>query len=569
MPIRRLSVLLCLTAFLPAQQNIPPNEVTFRASNWAPRTQYVLKAETRLVEVGVVVRDSRNHSVGGLTRGDFIVEEGGKPREITAFTAETATQPAAAAPTIRQPASAPTPVTPTASTPPARFLGLLFDDLSMGPGELIPARKAAKEFLTHGVSPGDLVAIFLITKGQILPFTSDITKLNDALDHLNVATRNPALTTCPNLTAYDSYVIANNQDQTLLPIKVAEAMQCGLCPRNNQRNDRTCPETVVSLAMRTWEEVKHNSVISLNSIGSVVDYMATLPGKRVLVMASSGFLSGTLEHEREDIVNHALRGDVVINSLDAKGLYTQDMDMPVGGMPIRSRIARQSQGIRPQSESNDTMAILSASTGGLFFHNSNDLESGLRELGLLPEYSYSLAFVPPGSPDGKYHTLKVRLKQSHGYEVQARPGYFAGAVNPADPPPAERKIDQEMLSADTLDEVPMTFSTEPATTPPGEPGVHVVLHLDIAHLQLVNLFGMHTEQLTIIAALFDDAGNFVTGKECEIDFNMEDDTYNKLTPGTTAGLTLNAPPGKYRLRGVVREANLGKYTASSQPVEVK
>ena len=213
MPIRRLSVLLCLTAFLPSQQNIPPNQVTFRASNWAPRTQYVLKAETRLVEVRVVVRDSRNHSVGGLTRGDFIVEEGGKPHEITAFTAETATQPAAAAPTIRQPASTPTSVTPTASTPPARFLGLLFDDLSMGPGDLIPARKAAKEFLTHVVSPGDLAAIFLITKGQILPFTSDITKLNDALDHLNVATRNPALTTCPNLTAYDSYVIANNQDQ--------------------------------------------------------------------------------------------------------------------------------------------------------------------------------------------------------------------------------------------------------------------------------------------------------------------------------------------------------------------
>ena len=327
-------------------------------------------------------------------------------------------------------------------------------------------------------------------------------------------------------------------------------MQCGLCQRSDQRNDRTCPQTVVSLASRTWEEGKHNSVTSLNSIGSVVDYMASLAGKRVLVTVSSGFLSGALEYEREDIINRALRGDVVIHSLDAKGLYTQDMDMPVGGMPVRSRIARQSQGIRPQAESNDTMAILSASTGGLLFHDNNDLDLGLRELGLLPEYSYSLAFVPPGAPDGQYHTLKVRLKQSRGYEVQARPGYVAAAVKPADPPPEERRIDQEMLSADTLDEVPVTFSTEPATTPPGKPGVH-------------------TDQLTIIAALFDGAGSFVTGKECEIDFNMKDDTYNKLAPGTTAGLTLNAPPGKYRLRSVVREANQGKFTASSQPVEVK
>ena len=83
--------------------------------------------------------------------------------------------------------------------------------------------------------------------------------------------------------------------------------------------------------------------------------MATLPGKRVLVMASSGFLSGTLEREREDIINHALHGDVVINSLDSKKvLYTQDTGMPVGGMPARSMIARQSQRTRPQWECNDT-----------------------------------------------------------------------------------------------------------------------------------------------------------------------------------------------------------------------
>ncbi|HTS27463.1 MAG TPA: hypothetical protein VMH81_16410 [Bryobacteraceae bacterium] len=76
--------------------------------------------------------------------------------------------------------------------------------------------------------------------------------------------------------------------------------------------------------------------------------------------------------------------------------------------------------------------------------------------------------------------------------------------------------------------------------------MHVVLYLDVAHLQLVNHSGRRTEQLTVIAALFAE-GNFVTGKECEIDFNMEDDTFNKLSSGTPAGLTLLAPPGKYRL----------------------
>ena len=142
-------------------------------------------------------------------------------------------------------------------------------------------------------------------------------------------------------------------------------------------------------------------------------------------------------------------------------------------------------------------------------------------------------------------------------------GLFAGAARlfsprrsvPPGQPQAERRIDQEMLSAEALDEVPLTFSAEPATTPPGEPGVHVVLNLDVAHLQLVNRSGMRTEQLTVIAALFDADGNFVTGKGCEIDFKMKDAIFNKLSSGTTAGLTLHAPPGKYRLCGVVRGTN--------------
>jgi len=558
--LRRIFVLLCLAAFLPAQESIPPGEVAFRASNWAPRAQYVLKAETRLVEVGVVVRDSRGHSIGGLTRGDFTIEDGGKPREITAFTAETAAPPTALAAAS---ASA-----PAASTPPARYLGLLFDDLSMGPGDLMPARTAARKFLTQGVSPGDLVAIFFLSKGQVVPFTTDMAKLNEALDRLSVSTRNPVLPTCPNLTAYEAYVIINNRDPSLLPLKVTEAIQCGLCQRRDQRNDPTCSQTVHSLASSTWESVKNNAVISLASIRSVVDYMATLPGKRVLVMASSGFLSGTLEFEREDIVNHALRGSVVINSLDAKGLYTQDMGISRGGMPARSMIARQSQGTRPQFESNDTMALLAASTGGLFFHDNNDLDLGFRELGLLPEHSYSLAFVPKGEPDSRYHSLKVLLKDGRGYAVQARPGYFAAAAKPAEPPPAERRIDQAMLSSETLDEVPLTFSTEPAATSPGEPGVHIVLHLDIARLPLAHRSGVHTGQLTVIAALFDAAGNFVTGKECEIDFKLKNDTFGKLSAGTTAGLTLRAPPGKYQLRCVAREGGEGKLTASSQPVVI-
>jgi hypothetical protein len=50
--------------------------------------------------------------------------------------------------------------------------------------------------------------------------------------------------------------------------------------------------------------------------------------------------------------------------------------------------------------------------GGLFFHNNNDLDLGFRELGVVPEVAYLLGLSPEEAPNGKNHSLKVRLKPS-------------------------------------------------------------------------------------------------------------------------------------------------------------
>ena len=88
-----MGLLGCLTALALAQQGVPPDEMELHASAYIPPSQYALKTETRLVEVGVVVREANGHTVGGLTRDDFEVEDGGKKREITAFNAEVAAPP--------------------------------------------------------------------------------------------------------------------------------------------------------------------------------------------------------------------------------------------------------------------------------------------------------------------------------------------------------------------------------------------------------------------------------------------------------------------------------------------
>ena len=527
-------------------------------STYTPRTSYSLRVDTRLVEVGVVVRDRAGHAVGGLTRDQFEIEADGKKREIVAFTAEgSAGAPAAAA--------APSPPSaPAASPSPApRFLGLLFDDFAMGPAELVPARIAARRFLRQGVAPNDQVAIFSTAKGQIVPFTTDTAKLAEAIEGLSLAQRGPDTLGCPVIAAYDAYLIANHLDPTVLPAKMDEAVRCGACIRR----DRNCAELVEARASAAWAQVRDTSLRTMDVIKSVVDFMAKMPGRRVLLLTSSGFLSGTLEREQSEITDRALRGEVVINALDAKGLFTQDMGVQSGGGSMRSIALRQSQGTRPQDAANDALAVLAYSTGGLFFHNNNDLDQGFHDLGLAPSFSYSLG-VSADKADNRYHHLKVRLKASGSHNVQARPGYFA-ASEAAPPAGPMRKIDQEVLSSDILQDMPALINAGSGTTPAGETGVRIVIHLDLQNLHWDSKAGVRSQKVTVVAALFDEKANFITGKESQMDFHLKDDTFQRMAQGLNAGLTLIAPPGRYRLRTVVEEAAGGRLAATAQPVEIR
>ena len=65
-----------------------------------------------------------------------------------------------------------------------------------------------------------------------------------------------------------------------------------------------------------------------------------------------------------------------------------------------------------------------AGTGGVFFHNSNDLEAGLKQLTEVPECHYVLE-LPIGDVkrNNALHRLEVKVARS-GVGVAARRGYF-------------------------------------------------------------------------------------------------------------------------------------------------
>jgi VWFA-related protein len=156
--------------------------------------------------------------------------------------------------------------------------------------------------------------------------------------------------------------------------------------------------------------------------------MGALPGQRVLILVSSGFLTPSAEamELKSQLLDMAARANVIINSVDARELYTTVLDasQEAGGSPL----AVQQRALYLQvamTAKENVMAELADGTGGTYFHNNNNLEVGFRDLIAGPSSLYLLAFSPADmKSNGAYHALRVKVSQNR-LKVQARLGYFA------------------------------------------------------------------------------------------------------------------------------------------------
>ena len=91
------------------------------------------------------------------------------------------------------------------------------------------------------------------------------------------------------------------------------------------------------------------------------------------------------------------------------------------------------------------MAELADGSGGTYFHNSNDLLAGFKDLAAAPEYVYILELALDNvKPDGTYHRLRVKVDRS-GLQLQARRGYFA-------PKPEKVKAEKDRPKRDHAEE---------------------------------------------------------------------------------------------------------------------
>jgi VWFA-related protein len=526
------------------------------------------KVRVNLVEVRVVVRDSQGHAVGNLKQEDFQLLDNGKPQVISRFSVE---QAGANPPVVKQEASPEAPG-PTLVLP-KRYIAYLFDDVHLQFGDLTQVRGAAERHLAS-LQATDRAAIFTTTGQTQLDFTDDRTKLRETLNQIRPAPAAKAGTTeCPNISYYMADLIQNQHDSTALKTAIQDAIDClQLDTQTNQAAQQAevmARGVVLATSTKLLATGDHETQLSLAALNGVVRRIAAMPGQRSILIISPGFYNPDELQEQSEVVDRALHSYVMISALDARGLFTNMPD-------VSSRLPNHEiagQMLQYQSEEAvadaNVLSALADATGGSFFHNSNDLDNGFKQLDTLPEYSYLLAFSPQNLKfDGRFHIVKVTVKGPQKLAVQARKGYYAPRQAVGEAEQAKQQIQDEVFSQEELHELPVEMHTQFFKTGNNEAKLSVLVRLDVRHLHYRKADGRNNSNLTVVSALFDRNGNFVSGTEKIVQMHWKDETLeSKLASGVTLKNSFDVKPGSYLVRLVVRDDE-GQLAAQNGAIEI-
>ena len=575
-------------------------------------TPFTFRTDVHMVPVPVVVRDTKGNAIGNLTIDDFQLSDNGKVQMISKFSIEkTIKDPPAAQPAPAPKPAPPSTAPPAAPAPPAatalaavntdgipdRFVAYLFDDLHISQSDLVYTRDAAKRQMDSSLHSLDRAAIYTTSGRVTQEFTADRDKLHAALASIGAAqaaaSRTLQDTTCPPVDYYMGDRIYNQHDLTAWKIATKDAMFCGNLGSTDasdpssdiqeaqiQQCEATGSSDFVCVGARYAKQAARQAVLNgdqlvdstLGTLRAVVSRMAAMPGQRSLVMISPGFL--VLDGRRDlemSIIDRAIKVNVIIGGLDARGLYT---DISGGDASTRTNshtmVERRPYLQMATLAQTDVIATLADGTGGVFYHGTNDYDEAFTRVAAPPDYIYVLGFSPTDLKlDGRYHNLKVVLRNHPGLDLQFRKGYYAPktSADPADQ--AKQQIEEAFFSREAIHDLPATLQTQYFKLDDGDATLSAVARVDVKKLSFRKEGERNRNDLTVVTGIFDDDGNFVNGAQKVLEMRFLDETLDKrVGSGISVKSNFTVHPGRYVVRMVVRDSEGQTMSAQSSMVEI-
>jgi VWFA-related protein len=565
-----------------ASQQSEPNPGASVRPNFSDTTQEMntrdstapFSVRVNLVPIRVVVRDAHGQAVADLHQEDFRVFEDGKPQLISHFSIEkaVATPVASTETSSSHPDSEKVPAT---LVRPARFVALLFDDVHLPFGELAQIRNIADDYVKSSFQPSDRIAVFTISGQSQTDFTDDRAKLHEALQGVQprpvTAGSATGIGDCPSINYFQADLIVNQHDLQAITVATNDALACEF--GGNQQYLSAAQGVAQGMALQILSTADVQTQYSFQRLKEIVRRMTAVSGQRLVVLMSPGFLIPNREYDLSEVIDSAARSNVTISTLDARGLYTVDALPDVSAKPTGDPTLsgfHTSYRFQQESRQSDVLWSVANGTGGQGFANSNDLAGGFRRLVAAPETSYLIGFVPQNLKyDGHFHSLKVALTSKEKYSIQARSGFYAPkkVETPADA--VKQEIEEAVLSQEEQHGLPIQLHTQYYKVDATDAKLAILAHVDIGRIRFDKLDGRNKNDLTIVAALFDRNGNFVTATEKVLEMRLRDTTLERLShTGVTVKTSFDVKPGAYLVRLVVRDSQAAQLSAENGVVEI-
>jgi VWFA-related protein len=537
-------------------------------------TAPTFKVRVNEVLVRVVVRDESGKVIPNLKKEDFQLFDNKKPQTISSFRVETPEMNAAKTQAITSESldGGPPTVTPVPILP-QRFVAVVFDDTDMVINDAANVRYQAQR-LFDALPPSDRVGIFS-TSGQVtVDFTADRMRLKDSLSSIiprPLTGSGTSVNECPSLSFYQARQIIEFHDIQAENVAEMDLLAC----LNTQIQP---PESTLQTMIRG----KADSVLSVGEAQTDMVYrhieeamrrLAVMPGQRIMMFVSPGFIVTLETQEQGDLIDRANRANIVINTIDARGLYAPDVmgdiSQPSFGSPQSAGMRAQFR-ISEQTEDGFILGELADGTGGTYFHNRNDLDVGMVRAVAAPEVSYVLGFSPQNLKyDGKMHLLKVSLASKSKLVVQARHGYYAPRTVKDPAQEAKEEIQEAIFSQEEVHDVPIELQTQFFKSSDTQAKLAILTRVDVNSIRFRKDAGRSKDNLTFATAIFDQNGNFITGGEKIIEMRLLDQTLARLDrSGLTVRSSFDIKPGTYLVRMVVRDGEGSQMAAKNGAVTI-
>ncbi len=561
-----------------------------------PEAEFTFRVPVDVVVVRAIVTDG-GKSVTDLTVEDFTVFEDGKPLPIQSFTRESyevvrshqqQVEPEKAPADANDGEPKPTPSAGPALSRP-HFISLLIDDVtSPSHGALKRTVDAIEKFVQERVQPGDRVALVAASGRFHQPFTADRERLLQAVRLLpgKLNRRQLVRSDCPAISDLQAQRIHNNTDALALETAISEKIFCnqmvsggilGSSQGGSDQNPRAFRNTTLlsfNLTQGNSEQRRNAEVVvraqasrihreneywSRNLLHTLQQHLGTLQhfeGRKSLLLVSDGFLAQHLRYEMQGVVHAALRSGTILSTVDMRGLYTTSYRASeVAALATEATLSQMSMRVENMRVQSEPLAQLALETGGVHFHNDNDLFGGLKQIADSQSFYYVLTYASPATEsDGRYHRINVKVSRP-GLKVTHRKGYYAPREDPTFIALKKREVLDALRAPGNLNEIPIRLSYNAFPVGEDRYRVDVFTRIDFERLPFLDQQDRQTNLLHLITAAYGEKGQFLGGREKQLDLRMTRSGRQELADlGATSKVTLEAPPGEHQLKAVVRES---------------